>query len=111
MGVTPTTLVVTVTGAGTPARATTSNIYARQVFIEPIRSMTGFAYIGMSTVSSTAYMAARTASQSLLIAASGEGKATSIAGGSEINLSTIYIDAEQAGARIMVTYIPRTDSK
>lgn len=104
--VTPVHATKTVTTAGTEIQATaTTTILPSSVYFEADSANTGYIYIGLSTVSSTVYIARLSAGQSFAITADGVGSGNLRVGGQGIQLSAIYIDSSVSGEKVQMTYM------
>lgn len=102
--VTPVHETKTVTTAGTEIQATTNaNIKPSTVYFEAAAANTGYIYIGLSTVSSTVYIARLSAGQSWSI--SYDAKGATRLGGTGIQLSAFYIDSSVNGEKVQMTYL------
>lgn len=97
----------TVTTAGTQIQSTTNTALAvTSVYYEALASNTGNIYIGDADVSSTLYIAKLAAGEGFTIAIDNNGgRATT---GSEIQLSSIWIDSSVNGEKVQMTYIQRS---
>lgn len=102
--VTPVHATKTVTTAGTEIQATaTTTILPSSVYFEALGTNTGYIYIGLSTVSSTVYIARLSAGQSFTLTSDALSQQRS--GGTGIQLSAIYIDSSVNGEKVQMTYM------
>lgn len=106
MAVTPVNVVVTTGTVGSATQVVSSaNILPSSVFFEAAKANAGTIYVGVSTVSSTAYIASLTAGEKFQIThdAQGEGRI----GGVGLQLNAIYIGSSTGTEKCMVTYMNR----
>lgn len=105
MAVTPVNASLTNTTAGTRTRLTaTTSITPTTVYVEALGSNTGYIYLGVSTVSSTVYIARLSAGQGIQLNADGIGGHGRL-GSIGIQLSDLYIDSSVNGDKALVTYM------
>lgn len=112
MAVTPVNASHTVTTAGTRVQLTTdADIRPTAVYFEALGSNTGYIYVGLSTVSSTVYMAklgvTSSVGQGFSLTAPGAG-GNFKGGGQGIQLSDIWFDSSVNGEKVLVTYVYST---
>jgi len=96
---------VTVTTAGTRVRLTagqsdpTADILTPWIYLQAAEANTGVIYVGLSTVASTAYIAALGAGEAIQISA---GQVRGSQG--EYSLNDFYVDSSVNGEKVYVTY-------
>ena len=83
--------VVTVAVAGTAVQLTSTVNAANVLYVEGDKNCPAFLYIGNSTVSATAYIAAIRAREGWTISVQGEPK---------LDLTAIYVNADTAGSKL-----------
>jgi len=106
--ITPIHTTKTVTTAGTEIQATSSTtIKPSSVYFEAAAANTGYIYIGLSTVTSTVYIARLSAGQGFTITSDALGANTRLSA-SGIQLSAIYIDSSVNGEKVQMTYMYNT---
>jgi len=110
MGVKPIVAVKTVATAGTRVQAVSGNVYVTSCYFEALKTNTGVIYVGDSAVSSTNYIAALSAGVGFSFAADSFGRVGSANGGTELNASTLYVDAGTSGDKVAFTYLQRLGS-
>lgn len=103
--VTPVNTVKTVTTAGTEVRVSTGNERPSSIYFEALGTNTGYIYVGLSTVSSTVYIARLSAGQGFSISADSTGSARL---GADLKLSDYWVDSSVNGEKVQVTYLYRT---
>lgn len=109
MAVTPVNTALTVTTAGTEIQCTTdTDIKPSSVYFEALGTNTGFIYIGLSTVSSTVYIARLSAGQGFTVAADAAGGMNYRAGGAGIQLSNLWVDSSVNGEKVQMSYMYTT---
>lgn len=105
MAVTPSNSSLTNTTAGTRTQVVSdTDIKPSSVYFEALASNTGYIYVGISTVSSTVYIARLSAGQGFSLSADGAGGLYK-AGGQGIQLSGLYVDSSVSGEKVLVTYM------
>jgi hypothetical protein len=104
MAITPVNSTLTVTTAGTEVQCTaTTSIKPTSVYFEALGTNTGYIYIGLSTVSSTVYMARLAAGEGFSL---GTGAGANFrSGGQGIQLSALYVDSSVNGEKVQMTYM------
>ena len=108
MAVTPVNSTVTVTTAGTAAQCVSDTDYKpSSIYFEALGTNTGYIYIGLSGVSSTAYITRLTAGQGFTVKADGLGGHGRV-GSAGLQLSAFYADASVSGEKVQVTYMYQT---
>ena len=105
LAITPTNLRVEVVTPGTPVQVTAdTGIVPQGVYFEAHKNNVGFILVMRSSGNGSTYMAKLSAGDSFQLgAATGQRDE----GGHGIQLSDIYIDAENAAEAALVTYLPR----
>lgn len=105
MAVTPVNASKTVTTAGTRVQIETdTDIRPSSIYFEALGTNTGYIYIGLSTVSSTVYIARLAAGASYVISSDGI-LAGGHLGASGLQLSAFYADSSVNGEKVLVTYM------
>lgn len=108
MGIKPLNFSVTVATAGTRVQITSTSTYATSVYFESDFGNSGLAFAGTSNVSSTSFVSALSPGQGIGISIDNNSIRPSDAnGGPEINLNTLFVDAQTSGAVIHVSYLQR----
>lgn len=108
MAVTPVNATTTVTTAGTRTQPITDTDYKpSSIYFEALGTNTGYIYVGLSNVSSTAYIARLSAGQGFAVEADGlQGNGR--LGGSGLQASAFWVDASVSGEKVQVTYMYNT---
>lgn len=103
----PVVTTKTVIAGGTRVQSTTNTAIAvTSVYFEAVDTNAGTIYIGDSAVSSTVYIAKLAAGEGFTIAIDNNGgRATT---GSEIQLSSLWVDASAGGDKVQMTYLQRS---
>jgi hypothetical protein len=105
MPISPVQLTVTVTTAGTRVRPySDTTVLPQSVYFEADGANTGYVYIGVSTVSSTAYIARLSAGQAISFSSDNTGTSGVTKDAVAYQLSDFYIDASANGQKVQVTY-------
>lgn len=110
MGVKPVVMVVTVATAGNAIAVISASTQVTAVYFEGFEGNTGKIYVGTSTVTTSTYAAKLIAGGGFSLTADNQGRAGSSAGGGEIALNTIFVNAGTSGDKCMVTYLERVGS-
>lgn len=106
MAVGPKVSTLTVTTAGTRARANAgTSQFCVSIYFEALKTNAGVIYIGDSSVSSTLYAAALTAGSGFGVSFNNYGRTGSTGAGLQLN--AWYADASNSGDKVQVTYIER----
>jgi hypothetical protein len=105
MAITPVHSTLTVTTAGTEVQVTTdTDIRPTSVYFEALGSNTGYIYVGLSTVSSTVYIARLSAGEGFTLQSDGAG-GNFRAGGQGLQLSSLWVDSSVNGEKVQMTYM------
>jgi hypothetical protein len=106
MAVTPVHATKTVTTATTRVQSTTTTtILPSSVYFEALGTNTGYIYVGLVTVSSTAYITRLSAGQGYTLTADSNNSGR--AGGTGIQLSAIWFDSSVSGEKVQMTYMDK----
>jgi len=107
MAVTPIHSTITVTTAGTEIQCVTdTDIKPVSVYFEAAKANGGVIYVGLSTVSSTIYIASLSPGIGFSL---GAEMGAGIRGGSQgIQLSNLWVDSSVNGEKVQMTYLYAT---
>jgi hypothetical protein len=109
MAVTPVNSTITVVTSGTEIQCTSdTNIRPTSVYFEAFATNTNPIFIGLSTVSTTVYIARLEAGQGFLLSVDGAGGLNYRAGTQGLQLSALYVDATTNGEKCQMTYMYAT---
>lgn len=103
MSVKPVQATKTVVTAGTRVQVNSSGPTCTSIYFEALGTNTGFIYVGLSTVSSTVYIARLSSGSGFNL--SGGGGFNGI--GSELDITSLYVDSSVSGEKVQVTYLTR----
>jgi hypothetical protein len=101
---TPVNVTKTVTTAGTEIQVSTGAQKPASIYFEALGTNTGYVYVGVAAVSSTAYIARLSAGQGFAIASDSGGNRV----GGDLVLSDYWVDTSVNGEKVQVTYLYRT---
>lgn len=105
MAITPVNATLTVTTAGTEIQCTSdADIKPSSVYFEALGTNTGFIYVGLSTVTSTLYIARLSAGQGFTLSSDGLAAGGRL-GSVGIQLSALYVDSSVNGEKVQLTYM------
>lgn len=106
MSITPVHSTLTVTTAATRVQCTAdTDIKPASIYFEALGTNTGYIYIGLVTVTSAIYITRLAPGASFTLASDSVGAVRQ--GGSDIQLSSIYIDSSVSGEKVQMTHLYR----